>query len=328
MDEMTALREAFGPDPEPGPRTRERARAALHERMHSAPAPMATVTVLRRRRWPMRAALTAAAAALAVVGAVAVENFGTVDDSGKGYSTVGLPFPKPANASEVLTNAAWAATQKPWTDPRPEQFMYNESRELRNEKAYENEHPNDPIIPGRTRTITLQNWKRIDAKVMATNESGRLEVYRQGGDATWGQLNYDELKGLDTPAKVLAWDRKDKNFGVELDALLGQYVLPPKVEAAFYGALAQRPGARLNPDAVNVDGRPAIGLGWVEQEFDAHELLFDPATYRVIGERQVAIADRHVTDEHGNDDFTPKGALMRQVVYTKAVIVNNVGDTA
>ncbi|MEU7876204.1 CU044_5270 family protein [Dactylosporangium sp. NPDC049140] len=324
MDEMTALREAFGPDPEPAAGTRDRARAALLR--HMEPAPVAA-PAHRRRRWPLRVALTAAAAAAAVIGVVAVENFGTVDDSGKGYSTAGLPFPKPASAAEVLTNAAWAATRKPWADPRPDQFMYNESRQLRNEVAYERDHPNDPIVPGRTRTITLQEWKRIDAQVMATNEGGELRVYRQGGDVTWGQLDYNQLKTLDTPDKVLAWDKAPKNYGVVLDALLGQYVLPPKVEAAFYGALARGEDVRLNPDAVNLDGRPAIGLGRVIAGYLAQELLFDPSTYRLIGQREVAVAEHHETDEHGDDDFTPVGALLRQVIYTRAVIVDRVGAT-
>ncbi|WP_433061291.1 hypothetical protein [Dactylosporangium sp. CS-033363] len=325
MDEMTALREAFGPDPAPRPHARDGARAALMRHMEDKPVAVAPRTV--HKRWAFRVALTAAAAAAAVIGVVAVENLGTVDDSGKGYSTVGLPFPKPASAAEVLTNAAWAATHKPWADPRPDQFMYNEAQELRNDAAFEREHPNDPIRPGSTRVITSQNWKRIDAKVMATNESGKLEVYEQGGNVSWSQLDYAQLEKLDTPDKVLAWDKAPKNFGVDLDRLLGQYVLPPKVEAAFYGALAKGDGVRLNPDAVNLDGRPAIGLGRVEQGFLAQELLFDPATYRLIGEREVAIAERHVTDERGNDDYTRVGDLFRQVIYTKAVIVDKVGDT-
>ncbi|MFI5912192.1 hypothetical protein [Dactylosporangium sp. NPDC051541] len=330
MDEMTALREAFGPDPEPGPRVRERALAVLHERMRSAPMAAVAVPAVRQRRWPMRVALTAAAASLAVVGAVAVENIGTVSDSGKGYSTVGLPFPRPASAAEVLTNAAWAASRKPWTDPRPDQVMYNESRQLRNEKAYENEHPNDPIVPGHTRTALVQEWKRVDGKQMGLVQDGRLVVYDQGnGRMHWMQLDYDLLKGLDTPAKVLDFDKNPPRTGsIRLDALLGQYVLPPKVEAAVYGALAQGEGVRLNPDAINVDGRPAIGLGWVEEGYLAKEFLFDPSTYSLIGERSVAIADHHNTDEHGDDDFTPKGALFRQVIYTKAIIVEKVGDTA
>ncbi|HTJ37356.1 MAG TPA: hypothetical protein VL738_29355 [Dactylosporangium sp.] len=326
MDEMTVLREAFGPDPVPPHEGRSRARAALLQHMENGG--VATLRAPRRRWvWPLRVALTAAAAAAAVIGVVAVENIGTVDDSGKGYSTVGLPFPRPASAAEVLTNAAWAAAHREWTDPRPDQFMYNEARELRNEKAYERDHPNGYIRIGHTRTITSQQWKRIDAEVMATNESGQVEVFRKGGNVTWGQLNYEELKRLDTPAKVIAWDGLDKAFGVRMDALLGQYVLPPKVEAAFYGALAQGKDVRLNPDAINIDGRPALGLGRVEEGYIAQELLFDPVSYRLIGERMVAIADHHNTDEHGNDDFTPKGAILRQVIYTKAIIVNNVGDT-
>jgi hypothetical protein len=143
----------------------------------------------------------------------------------------------------------------------------------------------------------------------------------------WIQIDYNELKTLDTPAKALAWQSSDRSTVASLDALLGQYVLPPRVEAAVYGALAQAADVRLNPDAVNVDGRPAIGLGRVIEGYLAQELLFDPSTYRLIGERMVAIADHHNTDENGNDDFTHAGAVFRQVVYTRAVIVAAPGDT-
>jgi hypothetical protein len=322
MDEMTALREAFGPDPEPAPQTRNRARAALLERMDGA-----LVGAPRRRRWPLRVALTAAAAAAAVIGVVAVENIGTVDDTGKGTSAIALPFPRPASAAEVLTNAAWAASRKPWADPRPDQFMYNESRQLRNETAYENEHPNAPIVPGRTRSALIQEWKRIDGQVWGRIQDGRLVVEHNGGRTNWIQIDYNELKALDTPAKALAWQGSDRSVVGSLDALLGQYVLPPQVEAAIYGALAEAPDVRLNPDAVNIDGRPAIGLGRVIEGYLAQELLFDPSTYRLIGERMVAIADHHNTDENGNDDFTHAGAIFRQVVYTRAVIVAAPGDT-
>src|SRR5205085_1503878 len=187
--------------------------------------------------------------------------------------------------------------------------------------------PNGPLRPGHTRTLVTQFWKRIDAQEMAhTTEDGKLVVDKAGGSVTWGQLPYNELLALTTPEKVLAWDKADKNFGVELDSLLGQYVVPPAVEAAFFQALARGEGVRLDPDAVNLDGRPALGLGRVEEGYISQELLFDQETYALIGERQVAIADHTNVGDDGTS-VTHRGDLFRQVVYTKAIIVDKPGDT-
>jgi hypothetical protein len=328
MDELTVLRDAFGPDPVAGAEARERARTALLERMTADRAAVAGQRpAVHRRRWPLRVALTATAAAAALIGVAAVENLGTVDDTGRGHSAVGLPFPKPASAAEVLQNAAWAAARKPWQDPRPDQFMYNETRELRNEQAYEARHPNAAIVPGRTRTVVDRQWKRVDGQVMATVENGALTVRRPGEGVSWVQVPYADLRALTTPEKVLAWVRAPKSADVDLDALLGQYVLPPDVQAAVFRALARGEGMRLNPDAVNIDGRAAVGLGRVVAGYRGQELLFDRETYALIGERSVAVADHR--DDTGDDGpfVVHRGDLFRQVVYAKASIVDRPGDT-
>ena len=70
------------------------------------------------------------------------------------------------------------------------------------------------------------------------------------------------------PEKVSAWVANPGPVGMEISALIGQYVLPPAVKAAMFRYLAGQPGMKLNPDAVNLDGRPAIGLGRI----DAHHV--------------------------------------------------------
>jgi hypothetical protein len=105
------------------------------------------------------------------------------------------------------------------------------------------------------------------------------------------------------------------------DALAGQYVLPPEVKAAIFRHLAQQPGMKVNPDAVNLDGHPAIGLGRLVEGYLSQELLFDKQTYTLIGERLIA-----VKDERGTGDGR-KGQLYRQVIYRKMAIVDRLGET-
>lgn len=313
---MTMLQEAFRPDEVAAPGAQGRARAALLERIHPGPR-------VRGLRWPIRVGLAAAIATAAVVSVVVIENVGTVGEQG---SVDAPPFGQAAAAAEFLENAAVAASRKSWTAPRPDQFMYKESHVLRNDKELETREPNGPLVPGRTRVVVEQDWKRIDAQVWGRMDGGKLVVERQGERVSWGQVPYADLAKLTTPDKVLAWDKAPKNFGVTLDALPGQYVLPPEVEAAFFRALAQREGMRMNPEAVNIDGRPAVGLGITLEGYLSQELLFDKETYALIGERLVAIAD-HTNVGNDGTSYSRKGDLFRQVVYTNSLIVGKVGDT-
>ena len=115
-------------------------------------------------------------------------------------------------------------------------------------------------------------------------------------------------------------------MSVDLDSFIGQYVVPPNVQAAIYRHLAQAPGMTINPDAVNIDGRPAVGLGRTIEGYLSQELLFDKQTYQFIGERMVAIKD-HVTHGDDGDLVSHRGDVYRQVIYSKMVIVDRPGDT-
>ncbi|WP_189330134.1 CU044_5270 family protein [Actinoplanes ianthinogenes] len=330
MDEISMLRETFDPDTAPSPEAEQRARAALHDRIAAAGRV--------RRRWRLRMRFPIAigvAGAAAVAAAFVITGHGGVVTPAvptpavrqeQGDSPVAaMPFLKPVSAAQYLENAAWTVERQPWIDPEPGQYMYIETRELRNPAGYENKYPNGSLIPGKAKYRTIQDWNRVDGKVWArTLNTGKIVVDRWGKNGVyWDRFAWSELRGLTTPEKVRHFiDHPSGNFGQSPDALIGQYVLPPKVEAAFFRYLAQQPGMKLNPDAVNIDGRPAIGLGRIEEGYLSQELLFDKETYRLIGDRLVAIAD-----EKGGPDATRKGDVLRQVIYTKKVIVDKLYDT-
>jgi hypothetical protein len=317
MDEITMLREAFGPDAAPSVTAETRARTALVERMRPR----------RPGRHRKTAVALAAAAAIAVTATVTVRSLGHEHPSAQRVTANVLPFAHPANVAQYFENAAWTAERRRWVDPRPEQFMYTETVELRNQRSYENNNPNGALVPGKTENRRVQQWNRVDGQVQAEIRGGKLEVVQRGGNVTWDRLKWADISALTTPEKVANWvDHPDAAFSVELTAMIGQYVLPPKVQAAIFRYLAQQPDMRLNPDAVNIDGRPAIGLGRVLEGYLAQELLFDQRTYALIGERVVAIAD-HVTHGDDADLVSHKGDVYRQVLYTKMIIVDRPGDT-
>jgi hypothetical protein len=326
MDEMTILREAFGPDEVPPVAAQQRARAALLQR--TSPVERVPVRAVRRR-WPLRVGLTAAVAAAAVIGVVAVENVNTVETPhGESRPVVAaLPYARPADAKEFLENAAWTAARKPWTPPRPDQFMYKESLRRMNNKAILDRSPNGPLVPGKTSLVKQQAWTRIDDEVVARYEGKKLIVNHKSRKYMWMNVPYRDLAALDTPEKVLAWEKKPgKAVDMDLDAVLGYYVLPPAVEAAIFRAIAQRKGARLNPDTVNLDGRPAVGLRLSIEGYLSEELLFDKQTYALIGERLVATAN-HKNVALDGTSYTRKGDVFRQVIYTASRIVDEPGRT-
>ncbi|MEU0555313.1 hypothetical protein [Dactylosporangium sp. NPDC006015] len=332
MDEIGALREAFGGDEVPGQAAENRARAALHQRMSSKEQ---RVTSMSRKRFAITAGVVVAAAAAVAVTAVMVVRGGgghaPVPDAAPTLNAPAakgvLPFARPASAAEYLENAAWTAERKPWKDPRPDQFMYIETLELRNKPAYENEHPNDPIRTGMGENRKIQEWNSIDGQTRAGYKDGRLVVTRRGqGGEYWYRIAWSTITSMTRPDKVPDAVPGPGSMGIELDAFIGQYVVPPNVQAAIFRHLAQAPGMTINPDAVNIDGRPAVGLGRIVEGYLSQELLFDQQTYQFIGERLVAVKD-HVSHGDDGDHVSHRGDVYRQVIYSKMTIVDRPGDT-
>jgi hypothetical protein len=328
MDEISILREAFdpagpsaGPSVEPSPEAEQRARLALQSRF----------AVPERRRFSWRLSIPVAATAAAAVAAIVI---GNVNDAAPivpagpqsppaapAAPVAALPFLKPVGAAQVLENAAWTAEQQTWVDPDPTQFMYVETLEMRNQPGYEQQHPNGALLPGKAKYRKIQNWNRIDGQVWAELRKGKLEVHRQGQNGVFNSfVPWSQVVKLTSPANITAFlDHPEGGVAVQPDALTGQYVLPPDVKAAIFRYLAQQPGMKVNPAAVNLDGHPAIGLGRVLEGYLSQELLFDKQTYALIGERLIAVAD------NGDDR---KGDLFRQVIYRKMVIVDKPGATS
>jgi hypothetical protein len=319
MNEIEVLQAAFGFD-EPSAAARERARAALVERM--AP---------RRRRWDYRIAVGVAAAAAVAVGAVVVTGVGTDGQrpvtraSTPPVAAAALPYAKPAGATEFLENAAWTAARRAWVDPLPGQFMYVEFRTTENPPEISDAQPNGALVPGQTVQRRRESWTRIDGNLVASRQDGGQIYTRERPGRTQPSIPYGDLAGLTTPEKFDEWHHREKPAGASPELLLTSYVLPPDVEAAIYRWLARQPTARVDLNGVNFDGRPAIALTYIVEDYLRTELLFDPRTYALIGDRRVAVKD-HAAD---SPDGTPAraGDVFRLVVRVRFGIVDQAGDT-
>ncbi|WP_203931641.1 CU044_5270 family protein [Virgisporangium ochraceum] len=326
MNEMELLQDVFGFDETPSAAARDRARTALLDRINGVESPAPR----RPARWTLRAAAVVTAAAAVAVGVVVVTGGPAerTDRSGDPPAAVAAPpYAKPAGAAEFLENAAWTAARRAWVDPRPDQFMYVEFLTTENRMEVADANPNGALVPGQTVNKRRESWSRVDGHVIAGREDGgQLHSRERTEKQRWPTIPYDDLAGLTTPEKFDEWHHRVKPAGASPEALLTQFVLPPDVEAAIYRWLARQPGARVDPDAVNFDGRPAIALTYVVEDYLRTELLFDPETYALIGDRLVAIRD-HVAESLDATRYIKAGDVFRLVIRNRFGIVDRAGDT-
>jgi hypothetical protein len=332
MDDLDMLRNSWGDDPQPSPEAESRARTALLDRATT------TVPVHRSRllRFGWRLAVPAAAAAVAIAAVAVLENAGPVGRDGRVAPVLpGLPAARPADAAQALENAATTAGGRTFTAPGPEQWLYLEMQNTTGTG------PGGVITGGPYRTQTSRVWWRIDGTKFARYKDGKL-VTSPSASATVNishSYPYATLTGLPAdPDAILSWvdrtvgdaggstrDGRDQIAFATINGILRENVLPPALEAAFFRALAELSGVTLVPDEINVDGRPALAVARVEDGWLREEVLLDPRTYRLIGERAIAIADHKTTADDGTWTVR-KGTVERLIVRSAAAIVEAPGE--
>lgn len=330
MNDLEILHDAWAePDP-PADAARAAARTALLDRAAAGPTPVA-----RRFRLPrlgVRLAVVGALAAAVAAGVTVVQTAGGADEHGRPRPVVpGLPAGPVANASEALERAAHAAETRAFTPPRPDQWIYIESRSRTGKR------PNGPLDDDPRETVVIRTWKRADGTKQAMVEDGRL-VVSESGPPTTPPSDYASLTALPAdPQALLRWTYKQMGglgetaegrystaYGM-LGAILRDNVLPPKTEAAVFRAIKLIPGVTLVEGRVDAAGRPALGLGRVAEGWLHEELLLDPATYAYLGERSVARKDHTARGLDGTMSVR-KGDLLNLTVRLKAGIVDEAGQ--
>lgn len=228
-----------------------------------------------------------------------------------------------ANAEQALGRAAFEAQRRPFTAPRPDQWVYVQTEYRR---------VGDPEkrgvwTPGsRPRKTVDSIWTRADGRLMASLEKGRLEVSPTGG--AMPPQDYATLSKLPRdPDALLAWLRKAGGPGGDasrfslLGSLLAGSVLPPAQEAAIYRALAKIPGVTLDKRAVDLDGRPALSLAIPAEGWPRDEVLLDPSTFGYRGHR-TTVTENHT--DHG--ETYKKGTVESQSVRLAAGVVDRPGE--
>ncbi|GAA0602526.1 CU044_5270 family protein [Actinomadura livida] len=332
MNDLDILRDAWADCEPPADTARAAARTALLERAAGRERPRAASRAgVRLPRFGVRLAAVGALAAAAAVGVTVVQTGGGTDEDGRPRAVLpGIPAGPVASAGEALERAALAAEARPFTPPRPDQWIYVEST-LRT-----GARPNGPVSQDPRDTVVKRNWKRADGTKSAALDKGEL-VY-SGMLPTTPPSDYRSLAALPTDPSALLQRMYREAGGLGetpegrystaytmLGAVLRDNVLPPKTEAAVFRAIKLIPGVTLAEGRADAAGRPALGLGRVAEGWLHQELLLDPATYAYLGERSVALKD-HTARGTDATMRVKKGDLLNITVRVKAGIVDEAGQ--
>ncbi|MGH3395959.1 MAG: CU044_5270 family protein [Streptosporangiaceae bacterium] len=111
---------------------------------------------------------------------------------------------------------------------------------------------------------------------------------------------YEFLTTLPTnPITLRAWIYRhldgqqppDDQAWTDITDLLGGMLVPPRLAIALFKVAAGIPGATVIRHVTDAAGRPGIAVARVDQAYPQdNELIFDPRTYRLLGERQTLTA--------------------------------------
>ncbi|PZE75811.1 CU044_5270 family protein [Curtobacterium sp. MCBD17_019] len=310
MDELTLLR-SVRDDVEPvQPETLARGREALlaHiEQGTSTRGPVRRGSGRRSRRagWIGAGSVVAAGVAAALV----VGNVIGVAGTGPHGSAA------PA-AAEVLTHAAASTTAT--TDPvvHPGQYLEVATRAVY-ASGFEDDHGSGTYLSSQDGQLYVPAdtagdwvWVRDPERVVQTfgpdseraarvSDKAKGEYLRAAGGGFYGSpavVSPSDLAALPRdPAALLrhAYDATKGQDDPDLAAFgwiadtLRSGLAPADLRAALYKAAAGIPGVVLTDRQANLEGRTGVAIGYAQGNGDQQELIIDPSTGLLIGEREV-----------------------------------------
>jgi hypothetical protein len=262
------------------PRAEELFRAALRAEHHPqrcvAPRPRSPLTRIRSS-WRLSAFVAVGAALVAGAAGVMVAVFPA--------APAGLPAKPPAKlpagpAKLLADRASAAVLSQPAVSPG--QWVY---------RVVEWSVPGRP--QGRPRTATEAGWETADGQVTYGNN------YSVGVDAGAGIPTYSQLGSLPaSPAaldayltrlvypssKPVSWQAGQAAFS-GIDEMLKNYVLPPRLQAEVYQALAAIPQVTVDSHVTAIDGQAGVAFVMpATPQSEKQEIILDASSYRFLAD--------------------------------------------
>jgi hypothetical protein len=263
MDQLTRLRDAV--PLRVTPRAEQKFRAALHEEHYRERAVSRRPGNPLTRIWsPSRLGVAVFVAAALVAGVV----------------TAVLPSgPAVLTAKLLADRASAAALTQPTVNPGQWVYRVVEYTELSS--------PNRAPQVG-----TEDTWETADGEVPYGNNSPAIDTgdyipsYSQLGSLPTRPAALDAyLAGLVYPGLPLTQARAGSAAFSVIEDMLENYVLPPRLEAEIYQALAIIPGIEVNSHVTAIDGRSGVAFVFpLTPQSDQQEIILNASTYSFLGE--------------------------------------------
>ena len=305
MNDLELLHDAWDAQPAPSHDAWIEARAAL----------LAHATrQRRRRRAPLRVTALATAGAIAAAFLLVVQNLGD------------NPRAVPPAAAEVFERAAHAAEVKPFTAPRPDQWIFTEDRFTSSDGP----------------PMTRRTWHQVSGGGLAVEIDGvmkRIEGPKERSDRGRPAPfdGYEQLTGLPRdPEALLRWAyeqaknvegaglTEDGDVYAIFSGILGDNVLPPDLEAGIFRAMKRVPGVTVS--TVNVLGHRVLSLAQTE-DWLREELFLDPKTYGYRGQRGTVVHDAVIDPaKAGNATGEIAQGHTATSIRLRTAVVDRVGD--
>ncbi|MFF5211861.1 CU044_5270 family protein [Streptosporangium sp. NPDC000396] len=325
-----------------------------HEAKATARRGLAAAAAGRRPLW-RRPYTMVLAGALAVAVGVTVTVMVSAPDRKAGGTEVVVAMPKiaPMSATEVLGRAARAAERSD-LDPRDDQFVKVESQTMygsfsfggtgtEQEKRYlyrtkraiwlsangEKEgalrieylephaYPGWPI-PQEAYNEQGTEWLRLPVcgKPPAHLRTDYASLKRLPGDAEGMRAHLYAGSDDDNGDKSEEKD-KDRTAWTAAGDMLRETYIPPAQRAALFKAVGAIPGVSVVEDAEDAAGRRGIGVGRVSMGV-REDLIFDPETYELLGERGVVVDEKIAK--------SPVGSLVASTAQLSVTVADSPPD--
>ncbi|MBO2453446.1 CU044_5270 family protein [Actinomadura barringtoniae] len=325
MNDLHEVRELWSEATEPGDARMAAVRGRLLEETRQ---PGRARTRTPGHVWTVRMSLAGGLVAAATAGAVLLP-----------YANG--PGSTPANAAELLDQAATAAEHGKAINPLPHQFVYQETTAL--EVSFNSD-------VSWFRKVRYQQWQRADGSIAPYRRKTLLGLLPLPGKKLPALARQTEH--LSTNAQFLPCTAKPAepnapyalhsklptdparlrnaltagvDAGQRAELSLDQAVwtnltalasvpTPPKVQAALFKLARQIKGASLTGPTTDIAGRRGLAVTYNARPGEREDLIFDAKTYRFLGTRSVT------TDA---SKTMPRGTTTADLAVTKTAVVDN-----
>ncbi|MGI5163227.1 CU044_5270 family protein [Spirillospora sp. CA-253888] len=335
MDDLRPLRDRHDALPDPAPETVTWARDRLTAHMRQAPA--GNRARFRRPARGIRLGLGLVGAATAAALVVTLTGGGA--DEERPDSPAAAQLRPVANARDLASNAAIkaAATSAPAFGPRQWAYMKSVSAQTAVDGG--------PYLRGKPKkTHVNEVWSRLDDWGYADYRDGKLALHK-GSERG---VDYRDILSLPTdPDQILArvyqrvgttglgpgWrtvtkteeERHGEAF-MWIESAMRDSVLPPRLRAALYGAMAKIPGVGYEPRSHDLAGRRGVTLYHLQGGYQRDEIFIDPDSYEYLGSRSIVVRDQKVGSPELGESRVRKGDVITWGSVLKAAVVDRPGQ--